>query len=242
MRRCLRYKQRAAFGLVYRARKAAGAYFLYLLQNIRKAPGFAEEPLKRGRRCLRLLSCRRPRAPEKRPCPSSWRGTSPSPRRRRTARNRPRSPGRFLRVCRAPGYFASGGEFYQPSSFAARSAGRPGAEKRIENDRRAAKQLFYLAVVERRRVRYAQLSAFKLADYPQITAASFLYLPSSAVFQHRHAMPAQHEMTCRREAVAAVVAVAREYDELAVPRATIASAESAAARAAFSISTTDGTL
>ena len=30
-------------------------------------------------------------------------------------------------------------------------------------------------------------------------------------------MPAQHEMSCRREAVAAVVAVAREYDERAVP-------------------------
>ena len=85
--------------------KAAEAYFLYLLHNIRKAPGVAEEPLKRGRRCLRLLSCRRLRAPEKMPCPSLGRGMSPSLRRGRTARNRPRPPGLFRTVCRAPEYF-----------------------------------------------------------------------------------------------------------------------------------------
>ena len=105
MPRCPRKSAESRVRSCVSSAKAAGAYFLYLLQNIRKAPGFAEEPLKRGRRCLRSLSCRRLRAPEKRPCHSSGRGTSPSRRRGHTARNRPRPPGLFRTGCRAPGYF-----------------------------------------------------------------------------------------------------------------------------------------
>ena len=62
-----------------------------------------------------------------------------------------------------------------------------------------------------------QILALKLADYFQIYRSVVLILAVLRRFQNNYAASAQQQMAGRRKAVAAVVAVAREYDERAVP-------------------------